>query len=140
MEAWTVEFFDLWQKNRIRIAEAVRDGVQRNPYMPVKGYTVDDLVQMVDGVTAMIREELEGGGSDVRDMYMNAVIPGLLAQGEPLSGLVGQTTMNAIVVHGLIVPQASDKNREQIGTFLTNWYSKFNLDIVRVGLDAGAVG
>ena len=140
MEAWAIEFLDLWQSNRVRIAEAVRDSVQRNTFMPVKGYTVDDLLQMVDGVTAMIREELEGTGSDVRDTYMNAVIPGLLAQGEPLSGMVGQTTMNAVVVHGLIAPQASEKHRDQISTFLTNWYSKFNLDIVKVGLESGAAG
>lgn len=138
MEDWAREFLDLWQANRVRIAETLCTAAEKNPYVPVKGYSVGDFVQMVDGFVAMIREELDSGGGDVRDMYMSAVVPGLIAQGQPLSVLVGQLTMNAIIVHGLLVPQASDKNREQISTFLANWYMKFNLDMVKVGLECGA--
>lgn len=137
MEEWAQEAVELWRASREPIAKAVLEGIEQNPHLPVKKYTLDDLLQMVDGAGAMIVEELEGAGTDIRDVFINSVWPGIFAQGQPLSALVGQMTMNAVLVYNVIVPQASEKNREKIGRFYINFYVKLNLDIVKVGLECG---
>jgi hypothetical protein len=142
MEAWAKEAIELWQTNRLEIVRAFHAGAAQNPYLPpddpVKNYSVEDTIQMVDGAGAMIAEELEGRGSDIKDTYMMSVIPGILSQGQSLATLVGVVTMNAVLACNLIVPKASPEHRDQIGRFYVNWYVKFNLDMVRVGLESGA--
>lgn len=140
MEAWEKEAINLWRKNRTAIAEAILEGVQQNPHLAVKSYTLDDMLQMVDGGAAMIAEELEGTGFDIRDTFMNTVFPGILAQGQPLSHLVGQMTMNAILICSILSRKATKKNREKISRFYINWYVKLNLDIVNIGLTADVAG
>jgi hypothetical protein len=142
MEAWAKEAIDLWQTHRLDIVRAFHDGAAQNPHLPpddpVKNYSVEDTIQMVDGAGAMIAEDLEGRGTDIKDTYMNAVIPGILSQGQSLATLVGVVTMNAVLAYNLIVPKASPEHRDQIARFYVNWYVKFNLDMVKVGLEAGA--
>ncbi|MRG94792.1 hypothetical protein [Polyangium spumosum] len=135
MESWAAEVVELWKKNRIPLAERTLQALQQNPHVPVKSYTFEDFIQMVDGTGAMIAEELEARGSDVRDTWLNSVVPGILSQGQPLSALVGQVTMNAIVIYNLLVPLASEEHRAKIGSFIQNWYAKFNTDLVAVGLE-----
>jgi len=137
MEAWAREVVDLWRDNRVRLAEVTLQAVLQNPNMPVKAYTVEDFLQMVDGTSAMIAEELSGQGSEIRDTWLNSVIPGVLSQGQPLSGVVGQITMNALVIYNQLVPRASEENRAKISTFIINWFAKFNTDLVKVGLEFG---
>jgi hypothetical protein len=137
MEAWAKEAVDLWRDNRISIAEAILEGVQQNPHLALKAYTLDDMLQMVDGGAAMIAEELEGTGMDIRDTFMQTVFPGILAQGQPLSHLVGQMTMNAVLVFNILVRKATEANRDKIARFYINWYVKLNLDIVTIGLQCG---
>lgn len=138
MEAWATEVLSLWTSNRGRIAEIWLDAVSKNPYLPMKTYTIDDMLQMADGMSAMMAEELQGQGSDIRDMFMNSVIPGILAQGQPLSATVGQITMNGILLYSFLVPLASEENRPHVGSFLLKFYIRMNQDIVKIGLDAGA--
>jgi len=138
MEPWAREFLDIWQARKLRIAEVVLEACQQNEDLPVRSYSLEDMVQIFEGFIAMISEALEGKSSDIRDTYMNSVIPGLLAQGQPLSGVVGQVTMNAVLVYNEIVPHASEAHRAQIATYLTNWYVKFNADIVQIGIDVGS--
>jgi hypothetical protein len=134
MDAWAEHFVELWQANRVAIAEALLEAIKRNPNFPVKDYSMEDLHQMFDGSLAMMVEKIVGKENDIWDTYMNSVIPGLLAQGNPLSGLVGQVTMNAIVVHQLLVPIADKAYRDQISEFLTNWFVTVNGEIVRIGI------
>lgn len=142
MEAWAQEAIDLWRNNTMEIVRAFHEGAENNPHLPpddpVKNYSVDDTIQLVHGVGAMIAEELEGRGTDIKDTYMLSVIPGILSQGQSLATLVGVVTMNAVLAYNLIVPKATPENREMIGRFVVNWYVKFNLDMVKVGLETGA--
>ena len=136
MEPWAQELVDLWRSNREQIARLFQEAVDKNPDMPIK-YTLEDFLQMVDGGAAMIAEHLEGTTSDIWDTYINSVIPGILSQGQPLSGLVGQLTMNGMLIHSLLVPIASDKHRDKVGTGLINYYVKFNSEVVKIGLELG---
>ncbi len=137
MEAWAQHFVELWQANRVHIAQGILEGIRRNPYLPVKEYSLDDIHQIFDGTLAMMTERLSGQGNDIWDTYMMSVIPGILAQGQPLSALVGQITMNAIVTHQLLVPMANDEYRDKISEFITNWYVHVNSETVKIGLESG---
>jgi len=138
MEEWANEFISVWEKNRVELAEVGLHHIQNNALLPIKEYTLADSLQLLDGTTAMMREVLEGTGSDVRDMYFNTVIPGILAQGQPVAGFVGQVTLVAIVFAGLVLPQISDKHRADGAKFIANFYMNFNYEIVRIGIEMGA--
>lgn len=137
MEPWVQELIELWGERKYHIAVQVMEAIKNNPYLPVRTYTISDLQQMFEGFGAMIFEPLVSNSSDIRDTFMNSVIPGILSQGQSLSGFVGQITMNAIIVYNDIVPRASEANRARIGRFLTNSYVKFNSDNVNIGLSLG---
>jgi hypothetical protein len=138
MDAWAEHFVELWQANRVAIAEAVLEAVKRNPHMPVKGYSMEDMQQMFDGTLAMMVEMIKGEEAEIWDTYMNVVIPGLIAQGNPLSALIGQLTMNGVVLHQLLVPRAREEHRDKISEFLVNFYSAFNSESVRMTYESGA--
>jgi hypothetical protein len=137
MEAWASEFLEVFKTRKIDVAQACLRGLQRNPEVPVKNYTLDDILQMTEGFIAMITESLNGHSSDIRDTYMDSVIPGIFAQGQPMAALVGQMTMNAVLVFNEIIPSVSATHRDEAAIWLTNWYVKFNADIVRIGLANG---
>lgn len=138
MEPWMAEFFAVWQKHRIEIAQLMLEAIETNPLVPVKGYSLDDALQIFDGVFAMMQEELTQAGTDVRDTYMNVVIPGLLAQGQPLAALVGQATMNAVLIDAFLTPKAKKKYRTEISRYIAKFYMKLNMDMTTIALEAGA--
>lgn len=137
MDAWAQHFVELWQENRVNIAQGILEGIRRNPYLPVKEYSLDDIHQMFDGALAMMMERIAGEGNDIWDTYMMSVIPGILAQGQPLSAFVGQITMNGMVLHQLLVPIAREEHRDKISEFLTNWFVHINSETVKIGLEVG---
>ena len=138
MDAWAQHFVEVWKANRVAIAEAVMAAVKRNPHYPVKEYSIEDAHQVFDGLLAMMLEHINGEGNEIWDTYVNAVVPGLLSQGNPLSALVSQCTMNGIVLHQLLVPRAHEEYRDKISEFLINYYAYLNSETVRVGLENGA--
>ena len=138
MDAWEQHFVELWQTKRDVIAQAILNAAQRNPYLPVKEYQLDDVHQFFDGTLAMMRERLAGEGNDIWETYMESVIPGILSQGQPLSAFVGQVTMNAIVLHQILVPASEEEHRDKISEFLTNWFVQVNSEIVKIGIAIGA--
>jgi hypothetical protein len=136
MEAWAQELVELWRNNRELIASVFQSAAGKNPDMPIK-YQFEDWLQMVDGGAAMVAEYLEGTTTDIWDTYINTVVPGVLSQGQPLSGVIGQLTMNGMLIHSLLVPLAADEHRELIATALINYYVKFNSEVVKIGLELG---
>jgi hypothetical protein len=137
MDAWAEHFVELWQGNRVAVAEAVLKAIRGNPHFPVKDYAMEDMQQIFDGVLAMMVEQIKGEESEIWDTYMNVVMPGLVAQGNPLSALVGQTTMNGIVLYQLLVPRAKEEYREQVGQFLISFYTRFNVETVKLTYESG---
>jgi hypothetical protein len=133
MEAWAQELLDIWQTHKVEISQAILDGIERNPGLPIKPYKMDDMLQLTEGFIAMMREDLEGGSKAIWETYMNTVFPGVLAQGQPLSALVGQITMNAVICYNVTMRYASPEHRDQMGPWLTNWYVAWNSEIVRIG-------
>ncbi len=136
MQAWAQEFVEVWKANNRRMAEAVLKAIRQNPSIAMS-YTLEDLEQMFLGSLAMMQEELEGRGTDIRDTYINSVMPGIFAQGEKLSSLVHQVTFNAVLVYNLLIPEVSEANREDAGNYLMWWYANLNRDIILVGLENG---
>lgn len=136
MEAWAKEFLSVWEKNREQLAEVGLHHIQTNPLIPVKEYTLNDTYQFLDGVTAMIREDLMGEGTDVRDMYVNTVFPGILAL-NPVSALVAQLTLISNVYSSLVLPQIRKKHRPKATEFLAYFYMRMNYDVVKIGIDMG---
>ncbi len=138
MDAWAQHFVKVWQDNRVAIAEAMIAAVRSAPNMSHKDYTLEDVQQVFDGVLAMMVEKINGEGAEIRDTYMNSVVPGLLDQGNSLAGLVGQCCMNGMIIHNLLVPRAQKKYRAQISEFVINYYAALASDTVTVGLENGA--
>jgi hypothetical protein len=138
MDAWAEHLVAVWQANRVAIAEAIIEAIKNNPHWPVKDYSIEDVQQIFDGLLAMIVEHIKGEGKDIWDTYMNSVIPGLLSQGNPLSAMVGQVTMNGMVLHKLLVPRADEQHRAKISEFLINYYTYLNGEMVKVALENGA--
>lgn len=139
MEAWVDELICVWQNNRVEIAQLMLEAVETNPWIPVKGYRIEDVLQIFDGVLAMMQEELLQTGTEVRDTYMNVVIPGLLAQGQPLDALVGQATMNAVLINALISSKAKEQYRSHIARYVATFYARLNTEMMKIAKEAGFI-
>lgn len=138
MEAWAKEFIKVWEKNRVLMAEVGFLHLKNNPLLPINEYTLNDATQFLDGTTAMMKEELEGTGNDVRDMYFNTMVPGVLAQGQSTSGFVSQVTLVAVVYASIVLPQMSKKHREKSAIYLATFWGNFNHVIVKTSIEMGA--
>jgi len=139
-QPWVEEFIKVWQESRLQIAQLVLDAFETSPHTPIKGYRIEDTLQLMDGVFAMMHEHLLQTGNDAWDTYMNTVVPGFLAQGQPLGVLVGSATMNAALLASWLAPKADEKYRDEIIKFVANFYMKINMDIIKVAFEVGATG
>lgn len=137
MDAWAENLVAVWTENRVTVAETILSAIKSNPYLPVKDYSLDDIQQIFDGTLAMMAERMSGQGNEIWDTYMETVIPGLLFQGQPVSALVGQVTMNGMLLHQLLVPLAEEQHRPKISEFLINWFVNVNTEIVKIGVKCG---
>jgi hypothetical protein len=138
MEAWAKEFITVWEQNREQLAKLGLHHIQNNPLIPIKEYALDDALQLLDGTTAMMREVLEGTGTDVRDMYFNSVVPGVLAQGNPPQAFVAQVTLVAVLYTAMVLPQIRETYRSQAAEFLGTFFMTFNYEIVKAAMEMGA--
>lgn len=140
MEPWVVEFIKVWQENRTEIAQLLLEAGETNPYAPMKGYRLEDVYQLVDGGFAMMQEELVQSGNEIWDTYMNTVVPGFLAQGQPIGVLVGTATMNAAILAAFLGPKAKKKFRAQVIRFVANFYMKLNMGMTKIAFEVAAAG
>jgi len=136
MEPWVEEFINLWQKHRIEIAQLMLEAFETNPHVPIKGLRLEDALQLFDGVFAMMQEELLQTGNDAWDTYMSTVVPGFLAQGQPIGIMVGQATMNAVLLDSLLAPKAKKKYRTQITRFIANFYMRVNIEMTKIAFES----
>jgi len=139
MEAWAREYLDVWHQRTEDIGKGLLEGIEKDP-ATVGKYRLEDMVQIVRGVGAMMAEELEARGNDARDAYLNSVIPSMVAQGEKVAMLAAQTINIVLRIHGDIIPRISEQHRAQADDFFIAWETKYMFDLVTVGIEAGATG
>lgn len=136
MEAWAREFLDVWQANRDRIADTMLQAIADNPHLPVK-YSRQDVMQIFDGVRAMIEEALVGQSTELWEMYFDTVLPAMFAGGQPVGALAGQVVINSMLLQSVLIPAMSAENADKAATFFRNFYCKICMDSVKIGILQG---
>ncbi|MDC0749532.1 hypothetical protein [Polyangium mundeleinium] len=94
-------------------------------------------MQIFDGVRAMAEEALVGQSTELREMYMDTVLPSMFAGGQPIGALAGQVVINAMLLQSVLIPAMSAENAEKAATFFRNFYCKICMDSVRLGIEQG---
>jgi len=135
MEAWARELLDVWGPQVLEIVEASMPSVDR---MWVGKYSSEDVAQMVRACVAMVREELEGSTSDLRESYFEMLIPGLAAQGESVSGMAAIDMAIVIRIAIAVIPNLAPEHRAKASEFFVDWQMRFVRDVVLTACAAGA--
>jgi hypothetical protein len=139
MLPWAQELMDTFKARNSEISAMIVRACEQNPDMKGR-FTLSDAEQMMLGVQAMMIEELDERGNDVRDTYMNTVIPGIISQGGEanqatmLCALVSQVTFNAVLVYNDLIPRLSAAHQDDASYFFCWWYARLNAEITQVGL------
>lgn len=137
MEAWLEEFLQVWESSIDDLAQILLAAFERDPSQRGK-WDLDTLRQLQQGGVAMMRAEYHGQGAEVREAYLQSVIPGLADQGVSLADTCATTIVVAMRIYPLIVSRVSPEHRERVGDHLCHCYGRFMHDEVRIGLELGA--
>jgi hypothetical protein len=81
-----------------------------------------------------MQEDLAGASRDIRDTFFPYVFGSMVSNGENLSAICAQITLNSVVTHLQLVPQISPENQELAALYLRKFWAKFNMEIVEAYL------
>ncbi len=135
MEPWATELLEIWAPQVLEIVEASMPSVDR---MWIGKYSSEDVAQMVRACVAMVREELEGSTSDLRQSYFEMLVPALVSQGETVSAMVAIDMAIVIRIAISVIPKMAPENRAKASEFFVDWQMRFVRDVVITANAAGA--
>ncbi|MDI1477093.1 hypothetical protein [Polyangium sp. y55x31] len=138
MEPWAREFLDAYTAAIPDAAQALLDSLNKDPTR--KGqYKLDDMAQVLQGGLAMAREYLEQGTTEIRDTYVNTVIPGMIAQGETPEMVVSQSYFAGIIQTVSIFAKIRPEFRREATEFWAWWGMQYMREQYKVAVEcAGA--
>jgi hypothetical protein len=131
MEPWAAELLKVWEENIDVIAEHLQAGFERDPTQVGK-YSLEDTRQMMRGGIAILESELSGTGAEMREGYLQSILPGLHEKGLKPESSAAVTLLAAMRIYHLVLLRISSEHREKAGDFLWSTYGKYMSDLVRV--------
>jgi hypothetical protein len=135
MEPWAAELLSVWDKNNDDVAKELLDAMERDPTQQGK-YSLEDMRQFMRGGLAIFEAELGGRGAELREAYLQSIMPGVLHhQGTPLGVAAAVTLVVAVRSYPLLLERMSPENRAKAGDFFCSAYQKYMTDFIRVGLE-----
>ncbi len=133
MEPWAREFLDVWAEKLPEIAEGTWRDANR---MWVAKYRTEDIAQMIHGGHAMMTEWFAGSTSEMRDDYLQTIIPGLVAQGESAAAIAAIDCAGILRILATVLPHMKPENRAQAMEAFIEWQSLMLQDMIRTGIEA----
>ena len=100
----------------------------------VPGLTLRDVEQMIDGFIALVVEGLVGESREVRELYLDTVIPGLVAGGHTTTArLAADVAQFGISVSLDAVGALPESDRAEGGRWIAKFFHEYIHDLIVVG-------
>ena len=135
MEPWASDLLDAYALAVPDIARSLHNSVEADPATKGK-YKFDDILQMVQGAMAMASEYLQDGTTEIRDTYIGSVVPGIMAQGEALETLVGQSVYSLMIQLTEFLTKVKPEHQRKVGEFWAWWCLNYQREQIRAALEA----
>ena len=101
-------------------------------------WTDEDLGQLLNAFTAMVREALERGESQTRELLLETAIPAAIAQGETSASLVKANVMFATLIATEVVADLPEDQREDALVWLAGFFGEYVCEMLEAAERAKA--
>ncbi|WP_394847821.1 hypothetical protein LZC95_10205 [Pendulispora brunnea] len=126
MDSTRARIVRLLAERRPYYIEACERLIAEAPPETVRDHTPEAAAQMTDGLLKLLVEGLENRGTEVRALYIDTLIPALVAAGVPMRGIVGGAVhLGFIISHDVArhIPQEEQDTAAE-------WFALFYADYV----------
>lgn len=134
MEPWFEELLKVWRDSIDDLAQELLDAYERDPSQRGK-WDLETLRQLNQGGIALIPAEYAGNGTEMREAYLESVLPGMFAAGSSLPVTCASTIEMAMRTYPLLMARMTPENREKASDFLCRTWGRYTFDLIRVGLN-----
>ena len=97
-------------------------------------YTHADLEQMVAGFVAILSEAALGSGSDTFTFFVDTVVPGMIASGDPLPTVMHGGMMFSNLLIGEVGRHIADDHYEETSRWLAAFIAHYHISVMQKGL------
>jgi hypothetical protein len=111
------------------LSKKVGEAAAKNPF--AHGDTIDAkaIQQIVEGVLHILDEGLEGGSSEIREAYIETIIPNIVRRGRTVDGLFYSAFAFTVAVSSLLTRELPLELREPALTWFAHFYAVFQGEI-----------
>ncbi|WP_394837310.1 hypothetical protein LVJ94_10425 [Pendulispora rubella] len=111
------------------------------PPETVRDHTPEAARQMTDGLLKLLVEGLEDRGADVRALYIDTLIPALVASGVPMRGIVGGAVHLGFIISHDVARHLPPEEREMASEWFANFYADYITELATaVAKEQAALG
>jgi hypothetical protein len=126
--------FAVLKENREATMRAAREclpmSVAAGLSQPV--YGEEDMMQMHDGFLALVQEALEERPPETRTLYLDVVLPSLLASGNSVEALAFTAIAWSILLTDIVGPKLPAEAHDECVKWISSFFAKLVVDISRV--------
>ena len=141
MEPLKTRIATLLQERREHYIQVCEHLIAMAPPETVRDHTADAARQMTDGLLHLHIEALEERGRDVRSMYIDTLIPPLIANGATMRGIVGGAVHLCFIISTDVTrhlpPESQDAANEWFASFYANYITELASAVAKEQFAAG---
>jgi hypothetical protein len=104
-----------------------------------RSYSESEVEQMVRGFRTMLLEELRGEQTETRAYLLEVLMPGFVAQGDPVSNIVQWNTTFMTLLACEVAAHAPEGLRAQVASWYAHYTGLYVADVARVAYEAAAL-
>jgi hypothetical protein len=121
------------QEALLSTAEAV---VATTPSMAAGRYSREELKQLLNGFSALLKEALEERGSETYELFLSTAVPGMIADGQTTETLVEASASFGTLISMDLVAAVPEEHREAAAVWLAQFFGRYAGDVVRAARES----
>jgi hypothetical protein len=121
-----------------RIFQAAMRLNQSNSAGATRAYTEVETMQMVRAFRTMLLEELRGEQTETRSYLLEVLMPGFVAQGDPVYNIVQWNTTFMTLLAGELTPHMPEALRSPAAYWFAHYTGVYVADVARVANEAAS--
>jgi hypothetical protein len=127
---------ELVQRERERILEITVRLNQNTDAGATRTYAREEIAQMVRGFITMLVEQLEGGGTDTREILLETLIGGFIQSGDPVAKVVQWNATYMTLLTAELIPLLPENVRAQGANWFAHYAGLYVADVAQAAITA----
>ncbi len=128
MQPFARNLIDVVTDRQDALLSAVETVVAATPSMGGR-YSREELKQLLNGFSALLKEALEDRGSETYDFFIETAVPGMVADGQPTESLLQASASFGTLISTDLSGALPREHREAAATWLAMFFGRYVADV-----------